>query len=172
MADENKMSVSDEKKLYEQLIKEKKEVLKRTQETVEDDAKYGIQPKSAIPIQDLHHLGVPTSVIQKGTQALSEAGMMLTKSDKDICEYYSNYDKQVEQNKSQVANVIKAVDRQDEDAMKAMNDLNATKLRYNAYKASAKQSERLAKANGLTQTVADDKSGLSGDLADYLSLDK
>lgn len=97
---------------------------------------------------------------------------MLTKSDKDICEYYSNYDKNVEQNKSQVANVIKAVDRQDEDAMRAMNDLNATKLRYNAYKASVKQSERLAKANELTKTVADDKSGLSGDLADYLSLDK
>lgn len=172
MADENKMSVSDEKKMYEQLINEKKEVLKRTQETVEDDAKYGIQPKSAIPIQRLHHLGIPTSVIQKGTQALSEAGMMLTKSDKDICEYYSNYDKNVEQNKSQVANVIKAVDRQDEDAMRAMNDLNATKLRYNAYKASVKQSERLAKANELTKTVVDDKSGLSGDLADYLSLDK
>lgn len=30
MADENKMSVSDEKKMYEQLIDEKKEVLKRT----------------------------------------------------------------------------------------------------------------------------------------------
>lgn len=170
MTDEEKI----QKQEYESIIEQKKRLVKRTAHQVKDDVKYGITPKSALVVEPLHKLGVPTSMIQRGAVAISDTAAFLTKSDKQLCEYYANYDKISEAKKSEIGNIVKAVDRQEESLMDAKADLSSTKLRYSAYKSSTKQSERLAKANGLASTVTQEsvKDGLSGITADYASIDK
>lgn len=161
-----------QKKQFEIILEQKERLLKRTKHEVRDDVKNGVLSKGALVVEPLHKLGVPTDVIQRGAILASDARAFLTKSDESLCEYYANYDKIQESKRSEVSNIVKAVDRQEEATMDARADLSSTKLRYSAYNRRLKQAERLAKAEALSNKVVSSEEcedGLSGELADYLS---
>lgn len=146
---------AEEEEQYKTIIDQNRLYVKRVKHDVRDDVKYEILPKSALVIEPLHKIGVPTGMITSGVVAVSDASAFLTMSDKKLCEYYANYDKIVKEKKQSVSNIVKSVDRQEESLMKAKSALASSKLRYSTYKTRLKLQERFGKASGL---LTDDES--------------
>lgn len=149
-----KLDAKAQDKEYKALLKQKSDLVKRTKHEVKDDVKYGVLPKSALIIEPLHKIGIPTGAIKSGVIALGDASAFLTMSDKKLCDYYSRYDEVVKAKKQSVNNIVKAVDKQEESLMSAKADLSASKLRYSAAQNKIKLEERFLKAKQATGSVA------------------
>ena len=160
---------AEEKEQYKTIIDQNRQYVKRVKHDVRDDVKYEILPKSALVIEPLHKIGVPTGVITSGVVAVSDMSAFLTMSDKKLCEYYANYDKIIKEKKQSVSSIVKSVDRQEESLMKAESALASSKLRYSTYKTRLKLQERFGKASGLL--TDDDVSQSDGMTADSTGLD-
>ena len=173
MADDKKSQKAQKDEL-KTIIDEKKAKLKRMEHEVRDDVKNGNLPKSALAVEALHKIGVPTKTIQRGVVAMNNATNFFTKSDQDICKYYANYGNEEAAKKKEVSSIVKQVDKEEENVMDAKADLASSKLKYQIYKRSLKQAdERVEKANSLSNTSGQDvKDGsLAGTIADYIGLD-
>lgn len=159
MTDEEKL----QKEKYGKAIKQKERLVNRIKNEVVDDVKDGTLPKKALIISGAHKIGVPTGVIQHGAVAVNETMMSLTKSDKQIVEYYANYDKNVQASDSEISNIVKQVDRQQESYMDAKADLETTKLEYLEHKQKIKQIDRFTKAEQLAKPLEDFQTGNTSD---------
>ena len=165
-----KASAKIQENEYKTLIKQKSELVKRTKHDVKDDVKYGVLPKSALIIEPLHKIGVPTSAITSGVIAFGDMSAFMTISDKKLCEYYAHYDEIVKSKKQSVSNVVKAVDKQEESLMSAKADLAASRLRYSSFQTKLKLEERLLKVNNAANG-AQTEAMASAQIADGISMD-
>ena len=168
-----KLDAKAQDKEYKALIKQKSNLVQRTKHDVRDDVKYGVLPKSALIIEPLHKIGIPTGAITSGVIAFGDMSAFLTMSDKKLCDYYAHYDEVVKAKKQSVSSIVKAVDKQDEAVMSAKADLSASKLRYtsaqNKIKLNEAQLKLQERAMKINQAAGSTVQGQTADSFEYES---
>ena len=176
--DMTKDEVKQQRKMYKEYIDAEKDRLERKQDELIDDVWLGAADGAEYTSVGIYNTGifpkwVAGRVIAEGNRFFSEAKMLATKSDAEICKYYANYESNVMNQRKEVANWLKTEDRRQEEIQAYENNLQKARVQQSSFEAGLQahktSSDRFT--NTIVNGIGDMVNDLQGNMADYLSLD-